>query len=294
MKLVDRPAAIDLHTHSSCSDGRLAPEELVRCAAAAGLAAIAVTDHDTIAGVARALAAGEQHGMEVVPGLEISCFYQDISCHMLGYFFDHTSSDMALALEVLQQRRQARNRKMVSRLRSLGIPITYDELLRAGGEGECGRPHMAALLVEKNVVATLPQAFSRYLGNNGPAYVSRERFDMADAVAMIRNAGGVAVLAHPGLTPAIMADLHGILASMATLGVEGVEVYYPAHGRNVVRALTEAAAELGLAMTGGSDYHGSMGRDAGLGRGAAGGMVPFGCLAALKKKVELHAYHFSR
>lgn len=294
MKLADRSAAIDLHTHSNCSDGLLAPEELVRRAAAAGLAAIAVTDHDTIAGVARALAAGERHSMEVVPGLEISCFYQGISCHLLGYFFDHTSSQLAAGLEVLQQRRRDRNRGMVARLRSLGIAITYDELLRAGGEGECGRPHMAALLVEKKVVATSQQAFSRYLGSNAPAYVARERFDMADAVAMIRNAGGVAVLAHPGLAPAIMADIDGILASMATLGVEGVEAYYPAHGRNVVRALTRAAEELGLAMTGGSDYHGGMGRDAGLGRGAAGGMVPRGCLTELKKKVKLHAYHSGR
>ena len=294
MKQTNCPAAIDLHTHSSCSDGLLAPEELVRRAAAAGLAAMAVTDHDTIAGVARALAAGEQQCMEVVPGLEISCFYHDISCHLLGYFFDHTSSDLAVGLEVLQQRRQDRNQEMVARLRSLGISITYDELLQAGGEGECGRPHMAALLVEKKVVATLQQAFSRYLGNKGSAYVARERFEMADAVAMIRNAGGVAVLAHPGLTPAIMATLHGILASMAALGVEGVEVYYPAHGRNVVRTLIEAAAELGLAMTGGSDYHGSMGRDAGLGRGAAGGMVPLGCLTELKQKVKFHAYHSGR
>lgn len=247
---------IDLHIHSTFSDGVLKPSEVVTLAEKQGLTAIAITDHDTAAGTAEAAERGRALGIEVITGIEISSWHGDTSMHILGYCFDHEDKEFNSRLQLLQDGRETRNARILEKLNRLGIRVDISELLQYSEYGQTGRPHIARLLVDKGVSKTIDLAFKHYLGRGAAAYAERFRFSAKDAIAMIREAGGVAVLAHPASLDPTLRTIPGLLKELCSVGLEGVEVYYPAHSRKTVKALLKMAEEFGLLVTGGSDFHG--------------------------------------
>jgi predicted metal-dependent phosphoesterase TrpH len=247
---------IDLHLHSTFSDGVLKPSELVDMAKVEGLSAIAITDHDTAAGTCEALERGKEQGVEVVPGIEISSWLNSTSMHILGYWFNHDDQQFRDRLHKLQNGRNARNVKIIDNLNRLGINVSIDDLQKYSKYGQTGRPHIARLLVDTGKVKTVDQAFKLYLGRGAAAYAERFKFEAHDAIGMIREAGGIAVLAHPAnLDPSLRTMPH-LLQSLKDIGLRGMEVYYPSHTPNIVKALLKMAERFGLLITGGSDYHG--------------------------------------
>ena len=249
---------IDLHLHSTYSDGTMTPAELVDCAAKSGLVAISVTDHDTVAGTGETIAAGNETGIEVVAGLEISSEYRGLNVHLLGYDFDWRNRHLSAVLERLQKSRADRNKKIIEKLSRLGITIGEDELQRAAGTGVTGRPHFAKLLVRQGVVKTIDQAFDNYLKTGRCAYVPRYLLRVDEAIQVIHQAGGVAVLAHPVQLSCPVDQLKTILKELKQIGLDGVETYYPTQNGRVGKQLKKIAQQLQLLQTGGSDYHGNV------------------------------------
>lgn len=237
----------DLHTHTTASDGTMAPEELVGRAAAAGLQAVGVTDHDSLAGLAAAIAAGFAAGVEVVPGVELSCAVGRGEVHILGYY-PRPTPRLRRLLEELAGSRERRAREMLEKLAALGMPLEWESLRAAGS---VGRPHVAQALVGAGYVADAAEAFRRYLGRGGPAWVPRYKLTPAAAVAAVREAGGVAVLAHPGVDGAFR---H--LDELVEAGLQGIEAYHPRHAPRRCAEFDRRGRELGLIITGGSDCHG--------------------------------------
>lgn len=279
------PQLVDLHTHSTASDGSLPPREVVRLAKARGLTAIALTDHDTIEGLAEAVAAGQELGLEVIPGVEISARHPRGSMHILGYFLDWQSPLLAQRLAVLQQARADRNPQIIAKLNALGIPLTLAQVEAVSGGGQVGRPHIARALWEAGYVGSIQEAFDIYLGNDGKAYVSKFRFPPAEAIAMIREAGGVAVLAHPfTLNPADVAELRALLAELTALGLAGVECYYPEHTPEQEALYLALAREFNLAVSGGSDFHGDNKPEVELGRVSIQAKLTYDLVAGLKAR----------
>jgi predicted metal-dependent phosphoesterase TrpH len=277
--------SIDLHTHSTSSDGTMTPAELVKYAHKKGLAAIAITDHDTIDGIAEAIDVGSVLGIEVVPGIELSVKYFGHNVHLLGYLFDRQQEELLVALELLQAGRIERNKKIVAKLNSLGLAIQFSELKRSAGPGQNGRPHIAKLMIQKGFVRTMDEAFEKYLGQGGLAYVSRFAYCVEDAIALIRNAGGIAVLAHPFQLDKAVENLPDDLHQLRDMGLDGIEVYYPTHSRQFKKRLIALAEKNSLLLTGGSDYHGSIRP----GTTLAGGKnvsVPSELLVKMKDRVE--------
>lgn len=274
---------VDLHVHSTASDGSLSPWEVVAAAKARGLRAIALTDHDTIDGLAEALVAGRELTLEVIPGIEISAHHEPGSMHILGYFVDYQSPQLDTQLQVLKKARAARNPQIIAKLQDLGMRITLAEVEEVSGGGQVGRPHIAQVLVQKGYVATLQEAFERLIGNHGPAYVSKFRFPPQEAIALIRAAGGVAGLAHPfTLEYGSPTHLRQIVAQLAGWGLKALEVYYPEHTPEQRELYRQLAQELDLIMTGGSDFHGDIKPDIQLGWVGAGHRVGYEVVAQLK------------
>lgn len=252
----------DLHLHTTCSDGSRTPAELTRAAHAAGLATIAVTDHDTMAGVVSALAAGPQWELEVIPGVELTCQVADRELHLLAYFFDDgwQAAEFQTALARAGRTREQRIVAIVEKLNARGMRLTVaDVRAEAAAAGSLGRPHVAQALVKRGHVRSTEEAFDRFLRPGRPAYVDRERMSARDAISLVHRAGGVAVLAHPGLNR-VDAGLRDLVAQ----GLDGVEVWHPKHTPVQVNQYRALAADLGLLTTGGSDDHGP-GREALLG-----------------------------
>jgi len=247
---------IDLHIHSTFSDGVLKPTEVIDLAKSQGLAAIAITDHDTADGTDEAVQRGKEQGIEVVTGIEISSWHGDTSMHILGYRFDYENEQFNRRLQLLQDGREIRNARIIENLQRLGIRVDISELLQYSEYGQTGRPHIARLLVDKGVTRTMDLAFKHYLGRGAAAYAERFRFSARDAIAMIREAGGIAVMAHPASLDATLRSIPGLLRELHRMGLAGVEVYYPAHSPKTVKALLRMADELNLLITGGSDFHG--------------------------------------
>jgi predicted metal-dependent phosphoesterase TrpH len=248
---------IDLHVHSNASDGTYAPAEVVRRAQEGGLKAIALTDHDTIDGLAEAAAAGQRYGVEVIPGVEVSARFPGGSMHVLGLGINYTNGHLGERLAVLQKARAARNPQIIAKLNDLGIKITLEQVAQISGRGQMGRPHIARALMESGYVRTIQEAFDIYLRNDGKAYVAKFRFPPEEAIAMIRDVKGVPVLAHPftlGLGSAF-AQKHTLEELMA-LGLAGIEAIYAEHTPEQEALYLRLARELGLLITGGSDYHG--------------------------------------
>lgn len=272
---------IDLHIHSTYSDGILSPAAIVDLAKKTGVRAIALTDHDTVAGVAGALARGKQAGVEVIAGIEISSWHENIPLHILGYRLRVDEHDLHHRLLRLQEGRRIRNARILANLNRLGIDLTMAELSACSQYGQAGRPHIARLLVSKGVVATEEQAFFRYLRRGGAGYAERFKYYADEAITMIRDAGGIAVLAHPvNLDPSLVSIPH-LLRELQHLGLQGVEVYYPTHSGPAIRKLKRIAAQLDLLITGGSDFHGNNRSKAPLG-GTRKSRVPYHLLEPLK------------
>jgi predicted metal-dependent phosphoesterase TrpH len=261
---------VDLHLHTTASDGVMSPSEIVRYAKAKGLQAIAITDHDTIEGLEEGLSEGEKIDFEVIPGIEISAEHSSGSMHLLGFFLDIHHPLLNERLEYLQRARAERNPKIVERLNRLGIQITYEEVLKASGGGQVGRPHFAQVLIEKKYVRTFQEAFERFLKKGAPAYVDKLRFTTKEALHFINEAKGVAVLAHPNtLNMNGYSELENLLLRLIEEGLKGIEVYYPEHSPLEVAKYKTLAERYSLLITGGTDYHGieKNGLDMGVGRG---------------------------
>lgn len=246
---------IDLHIHSTFSDGVLKPAELVDLAQSQGVSAISITDHDTAAGTDEAMKRGAEKGIEVVAGIEVSSWHGDTSMHILGYRFRHDDPKFNSRLKLIQDGRETRNARIIENLNRLGIRVDIRELLQYSEYGQTGRPHIARLLVDKGVTKTVDLAFKHYLGRGAAAYAERFRFSAHDAIAMIREAGGIAVLAHPSSLDPSLRSIPALLNDLHKIGLEGVEVYYPSHSPKAVKALVKMAEDFGLLMTGGSDFH---------------------------------------
>ena len=279
---------IDLHTHSKASDGSLSPGELVALAREQGLAAVALTDHDTVEGLDEALEAGRGLGQEVVPGVEISVEAGlPGGLHLLGLYLDHHDQALQAALTRLQAARAQRNPRMVAKLNQLGVAITMAELTAISGGGQVGRPHFARYLVEKGVVGNSQEAFNRYLAAGKPAYVPKERMDPKEAMAVLRAAGGVPVMAHPGLLKLPRPQLEALIIRFQQMGMEGVEAYYSEHDPTLCQWLIRLAGRLGLVVSGGSDFHGAIKPQVALGRGKGGLAVPASLLGPLTRRRDL-------
>ena len=250
--------SIDLHTHSNFSDGTMTPTELVALARAKKISALALTDHDTMAGTEEAMLAGAKMGVEIIPGIEVSVLYGQIEYHILGYWADPHNSELAAALARLQGARAERNAKILEKLNALGIPVTAEELQFVSEQGQTGRPHIARILVQRGVVKTMSQAFEQFLRKGTAAYVSRFAYSAAEAVALIHQAGGLAVLAHPAQNDPELIRLPTVLADLVPAGLDGIELYYPTHSHKVKKKLRALAGEHDLILTGGSDYHGEV------------------------------------
>ena len=249
---------IDLHVHSTFSDGSMSPAELIQYAHRLGLSALALTDHDTIEGVGEAMQAGHLLGIEIVPGLELSVKCGECAIHLLGYLFRPTDKALLDALHHLQVARQERNETILANLRGLGVGIEMQELEKMSGHGQCGRPHIAQILMHNKVVRDMEEAFCKYLGRGASAYAPRAVLQADEAIAFIQNAGGLAVLAHPQNLVKAGSDVTAVLSKLRNIGLDGVEVYYPTHSRQFKKKLLGIAKRFNLLITGGSDYHGSI------------------------------------
>ncbi len=242
---------VDLHMHSTASDGSLAPDAVVGAAAAACLTAIALTDHDTIAGIAPAREAGARLGVRVVAGVELSATDAGTEAHVLGLHLSRLDA-IERHLAVFRDTRRARAARMVERLHALGIPLTLEAVLAEAGDAAIGRPHVARALVAGGWAKDLRDAFERLLGNGRPAFVPKYRLTLGEAIALVHDAGGLAVLAHPGA-----AGTRARLEALRTEGLDGVEVLHPGHSAEDVARLNTLAAHLDLLPSGGSDWHGA-------------------------------------
>lgn len=271
--------------HSTHSDGTDAPGRLVEIAAELGLGAMAVTDHDTTSAVEEAQAAGRKAGLRVLSGVEISVEHYGRTVHLLGYCFDSGVGRLRAGLDALLEGRNVRNRCIVQKLNDLGVPVTYEEVVAESGGKVVGRPHFAAALLKCGAVSTIQEAFDQYLATGGRAYVDRLQFSLKDAVAMVREAGGVAVLAHPKfvrLGPDEQLD--NLVRSLAESGMEGLECYYSNHSPEETAAFLRMADRYKLIATGGSDYHGQNKPELFLGTGRGDLRVPIECAERLLER----------
>jgi predicted metal-dependent phosphoesterase TrpH len=252
-----RMSGIDLHTHSDESDGTFTPSEVVRRAAELGLDVVALTDHDTTAGLEEAGEAAREVGVELVPGVEFSAEYEGTSIHVLCYWMDASNEELQTELQRLRDDRFRRGEMMIEKLRALGFDISFERVRRIAGGGNIVRPHVAQAMVEAGIVADEAEAFDRYIADGGPAHVPKHALDPLDSVDLIGRAGGVCVLAHPGMWGDQTSVPDDLIAAMAGRGMVGLEVDHTDHTpeqRSTYRAMAE---RLGLVATGGSDCHGT-------------------------------------
>ena len=244
---------IDLHLHSTASDGRFSPEEIVRKSAEQGLTVIALADHDSVDGVAPALAAARAFsGLKVIPGVEISTYVPRGEVHILGYFIDYTSEELRVRLERMRDSRRDRAQRMIAKLGDLGIHIEWERVQEIAGTGSMGRPHIAQAMLAKGYVDSVSQAFAKYLGRDGLAYVEWVKMIPVEVVELILRANGLPVLAHP-LT---VDNLETVVTELKAAGLVGIEAYYKEYTAEEVAGLVGLADRNHLITTGGSDYHG--------------------------------------
>ena len=275
---------IDLHCHSTFSDGSFAPEQLVEMAAAKGLAALALTDHDTVAGLPRFLAAGAGRPIRLVPGVELSVDCSHGVMHMLGYWMDVDHPELVEQMEWIRNGRNLRNRGMLEKLNELGFALAWDEVAAFAGEDVVGRPHFAQAMLQKGYAKDKNEVFDKWLGDGKPAYVDRPRLTAEAAVALIRRAGGVAVLAHPFTLRIGKESMAKLFSDLAAQGLAGVECYYSEHSADLTRDYLAMARQVGLVPTGGSDFHGEVSPGISLGTGFGGLNVPDEALAELEAR----------
>ena len=274
---------IDLHCHTTASDGLLTPTQLVELAAETGLRSIAVTDHDSTDGLAEALVAGERLGVEIIPGVELSCDLPTGELHMLGYFPHYEAPRFQAELARLREGRVGRAEGMARRLTELGYPVSFERIQELAGDGALGRPHVAQALIEAGHVGSKAEAFDRFIGRNGPAYVERAKLSPAEACQLLRSVGGLPVFAHPLIVLMSGRALEPMpvdesLPELVEAGLAGLEVYYPHYMQVHIDRLLALARRYNLLTTGGSDFHGAGSAGAPLGNI----YVPPKCLTALQ------------
>ena len=244
---------IDLHLHTTASDGRFTPAEIVAKAAGLGLEVIAITDHDTVDGIAPALiAAREFPRLTVIPGVEINTDVPQGEAHLLGYFIDYTNDNLSDALKRLRDSRHLRAQRMIEKLEGLGVTISWPRVRELAAGGTIGRPHIAQALQEKGYITSFKEAFTRYIGREGPAYVERDKITQEEAVELVLKARGLPVLAHPFTA----GEVEPIVKRLKEAGLVGLETYYKEYTAGEIRELVTLAQKYGLLVTGGSDYHG--------------------------------------
>lgn len=243
---------IDLHSHTTASDGELSPADLFAQAKNAGVTVLSVTDHDTVAGHEACANAAKEYGITFVPGIELSVLLNRREIHILGHFVDSSHPGLQSLAEQLREERTRRMHQMVDRMRELGFPITMEQVLAIAKEANLGRPHLARLLVDLNYCRNTKEAFDRFLKDGGPAYVDRFRLTPQEAIDLIHDAHGTATLAHPGLSKLDAAEL----LSLADDGLDGLEVFHSEHAPHVKQKLLKHCVDLSLIATAGSDFHG--------------------------------------
>ena len=244
---------VDLHVHTTASDGLLSPTEMIAKAKENGINTIAIADHDTIDGIPEGMNAANEKGITLIPALEISAKHEK-QVHMLGYFVDYTDLKFQSFVNKLKNSREDRNEKMLKKLGNMGFEITMEEL-KASAEGNIGRPHIADLMVKKGYVSTFAEAFEKYIGNDKPCYVSKERPDIRKAIELIRKYKGIPVLAHPKYTFLEGEELENFVAYLSDVGLGGLEVYYSKHSKEEEAEYLKLAEKYSLIPTAGSDYH---------------------------------------
>ena len=256
-------AEVDLHLHTTFSDGTLSPTQLVRLCAQRGLNVIAITDHDSTEGISESIeAARETPGLSLIPGIELSTDIPGAEIHLLGYFVDHENPEFQRTLQQLRDGREDRARRMVEKLRALGVEISWDRVQELSGGGAIGRPHLAQAMVEKGYVKYPRDAFDEYLGRNGPAYVERAKLTPVEAVRLLGEHGALPVMAHPTYAAKSQGmegieELRDTLSELKEAGLVGMEVHYGDYTAEQVESLARMAEELDLIPCGGSDYHAS-------------------------------------
>ncbi len=245
--------AVDLHLHTTASDGTLSPSELVAKAASLNLSALSITDHDSFGGIDEAAAVARKHDIDLIPGVELSSYYRGQDVHILGYFVDYHDPVLTARLRYLRESRELRARKIVEKLSDGGAEVTWADVEKYAKGEAVGRPHVAQALVDRGVVRNISEAFEQYLGRNGPAYVPKYVLDLEDIFDIIHGAGGLASLAHPCHWGADRT----VIEKLSDRGLDAVEVWHIDHSEEDIRKYTEIAQELGLLLTGGSDCHGT-------------------------------------
>ncbi|MBH0177366.1 MAG: PHP domain-containing protein [Nitrospira sp.] len=273
---------LDLHLHTTHSDGSVTPTEVINLAHKAGVTALAITDHDITTGIREATLAGQEHGIDVIPGVEISSIMGTSELHILGYFLDYHDARLNERLARLRDSRHRRNPKIIERLQAAGIAITYEEVRALAGTDSVGRPHIARVLMEKGVVASAKEAFDLWLADGRPAYVPRELPTPSDAMQWIREAKGLPVLAHPTWVKTRDGTLTDLVRQLKTDGLDGVEVHYSTHTPRQTREYLALAKQLDLLVTGGSDFHGLTKPDIDVGIGKGTLHVPGSLLDKLR------------
>lgn len=279
---------IDLHTHTLASDGTDAPAGLVRKAAAAGLKAVAVTDHDTVGGLEEATEEGDRSGIEVIRGCEISARSEFGEMHILGLWLPEDPGPLARVLEELRTQRTDRNLIIIRKLVELGVDIAYEEVLAVAGGETVGRPHVARVLMDKGYVASLREAFERYLGYKGLAYEPKKTLSPVKAVTLLSGLGATVSLAHPRLIRCPDAWLEDTVSALKSYGLSAIEAYHSEHSGADERFCVDLAVRHGLALSGGSDYHGAAKPGIDLGTGHGGLRVPAFVLEELKRQRREH------
>ncbi len=278
---------IDLHTHSDLSDGSLSPEALAALAAENALTAVALTDHDTMEGTARFIAACGRLGLRGIAGVEISADFGPGTMHVLGYFAGIPDAGFMADLARIREGRRDRNTRILATLAGLGMPVGAGELAAVAGEGVAGRPHIAQALVARGYVQDFREAFDQWLGKGRPAYHDRYRLGPVESVSAIVSAGGAAVLAHPFTLKLSTGALRAMLDSLVAAGLSGIEVFYPEHPFALRQLYTTLARERDLVLTGGSDFHGSMNPAIRIGRGFGNVRVEDQVLVELGRRTGL-------
>lgn len=274
---------VDLHVHTTASDGTYSPEEVVKLAKEQGLRAIAITDHDTVKGLKEATLAGIKYEVEVIPGCELSVEYPKGQMHIIGLWISKEPKYVAAELQFLRDKRHSRNKDIVGKLQGLGIDISYEDVLDIVEPGSTvGRPHIARVLVKKGVVKDVNEAFTKYIGPNGLAYVPKTKFTPEKAISTLKKEGGTVILAHPFSLNLTFEELKAELIKFKGLGLDGMEVFYSEHTEEQTNLYLSLCKKLDLLVSGGSDFHGTVKKDIYLGKGRGNLKIPYSLVEKMK------------
>lgn len=278
----------DLHAHTTASDGDLTPTELVNHAVELGLAALGVTDHDTMAGVPEAMKAAKKSGIELAWGVEVSAEFSPGTMHILGYFVDINNAELVEACRNLQGGRDVRNEQILGKLNALGIEISIEEVMEIAGEESVGRPHIAQVILNKGYCKERQEVFDKYLAKGAAAYFDRIRYSPKRSIELILNAGGVPVLAHPYQLKLDNEKLDSLVGELVEYGLKGIETIYWKHSPEMTAFYAQLAEKYGLITTGGSDYHGPSRPETKLAVGTGDMEVPFEIYETLRKTAKVY------